>query len=140
MMNISVGLGLVLLVAGCATSQVSPLQARSVPADRLAAVSSGGDAEIVVVRDAGVLGGGCYLALLANKQLVARMDSGESVRLRVPSGELLLAVAPDPEGRALCGLRKDMRVQREFALKPGETKHFRLAVGPGGMDVMRSDF
>lgn len=129
-----------LVLTGCASTPVAPKDARPVPAERVAATNATGDAEIVVVRDVGVAAAGCYLALLVNRQLAARMDPGESVRLRVPSGELLLAAAPDPEGKALCGLFKDMRVQREFALKPGETKHFRLAVGPGGMDVMRSDF
>lgn len=133
-------LGLCAWLLGCSTTQVAPQSARPVPSDRVLAAAAPGDAEIEVVRDAGLLGGGCYLALLVNRQLVARMDTGEAVKQRVPSGDLLLAVAPDPHGKALCGIKADMRVQREFAIKPGEIKRFRLAVGPGGMDVLRSDF
>lgn len=133
-------MALAMVLAGCATTQVQPGVATTVPADRVLVSARTGEAEIVVVRDAGFLGGGCFHALTVNRQLVARIDTGETLRLRVPAGELLLTVGADPEGRALCGLQRDYRVQREFSIRPGEVKHYRLVVGPGGLDVMRSDF
>jgi hypothetical protein len=135
-----VELVIAVLAAGCATMQVPPSQARPVPADRVLASGSDGDAEIVVVRDSGFMGAGCFHGLEVNRRLVARMDAGEILRIRVPAGDLLLTVRSDPQGKALCGAFPGVRVQREFAIKAGEVKHFRLVVGSGGLDVMRSDF
>lgn len=128
------------LLSGCATTQAPPATRTTVPAARVMLAGAQGDAEIVVVRDAGFMGGGCFYALSVNRRPVARMDTGETLRMRVPAGDLLLAVGRDPQGKALCGLEPDHKVQREFSLKAGETKHFRIAIGNGGLDVMRSDY
>jgi hypothetical protein len=128
------------LAGGCATTQVPPGQARPVPQERLLSAPSVGQADIVVVRDSGLMGGGCYYLLSVNKAPAARMDTGEKVSLRVPAGDLLLTVGRDPDGKALCGLEPDHKVQREFSIRAGEVKHFRMLIGNGGMDVMRSDY
>jgi hypothetical protein len=131
---------LLVALAGCSTTQVAPRQAAPIPAERVLWRPAQGDANITVVRDAGLHGGGCYFLLSLNRKPVARVDVAERIDLPVPAGDLLLSVARDPEGRGLCGLPVEHVVQREFAIRAGETKRFRIAVGGGGMDIMRSDF
>lgn len=126
--------------AGCATVATPDDQAVPVPADRLVAGPGQGDATVVVTRDTGFFGQGCYYALFVNTVLVARMAVGETASFRVPSGEVLLAVARDPQGQGLChsGVHP-ARTQRETILRPGQKKFFRLALNEGGMDIMRAD-
>lgn len=129
-----------MVLTGCATVQAPPQERTTVPRERLLVPTAQGEAEIVVVRDVGFLTHACFSALMVNRALVARMDTGETLRIRVPAGDLLLAVGRDPEGQGLCAVGKDYKVQREFAIKAGETKHFRMTIGSGGIDIMRSDF
>lgn len=136
----AMALALAAAAAGCATTATPPGQASPVPFERVIAGDVQGQARIVVVRDAGMLGGGCYYMLYVNSRAVARMGPNERITTGVPPGDLLLTVGRDPQGRALCGLEPGNKVQREFGIKAGETKHFRLAIGNGGMDIMRSDF
>lgn len=131
-----------LLAGGCATTQLPPADAGAVPADRLLLKpAASADATIVVVRDSGFLGKGCMFGLYVNRQLAARFEAGEKATFKVPAGEVLLSVGRDPMGQALCSPGVDPTlVTRETMLKPGETKHFRLALTQGGPDIMRSDF
>lgn len=128
---------LVLSLAACVTTPAPPESRTTVPADRLLVQQSVGDAEIVVVRDLGFLGSGCFQSLTVNGKLVARMDKGETVRMRVPAGDLLLATGRDPEGRGMCSFETDYRVAREFVIRAGEVKRFRMVIGSGGLDLMR---
>lgn len=69
------------------------------------------------------------------------MAPGEKIDFRVASGETLLGVGRDPQGRGLCGTTFDSDVvNRETILKPGETKAFRIVAGSAGVDIRRSDF
>lgn len=139
LMKTALALALAAAAAGCATTATPPGRAVPVPFDRIVTGDVQGDARIVVVRDEGMLGGGCYYMLYVNSRAVARLGPNERVTTGVRSGDLLLTVGRDPQGRALCGLEPGHRVQREFAIKAGETKHFRMAVGAGMMDIMRAD-
>ena len=130
-------------LAGCATTALPPTQAVPVPRERLLyAAPAGSDAHLVVVRDQGFMGAGCYYALYINRNLAARLAPGEVARFAVPSGEVLLAAGRDPTGQGLCSSQIDTTYnQRETVLKPGQTKAFRLAIGvSGGVDVMPSDY
>jgi hypothetical protein len=128
------------VLGGCATTQLPPQDAIEVPASRIVSRPTAGDATVTVVRDQGFLGGGCYYLLAFNNLQVARMDVGERIEFPVPAGDLLLSVSSDPRGQALCSLRPNHVVQREFTIKAGETKRFRIVIGGGGMDIMRSSF
>lgn len=135
---------LLLTLSACAlpTTQVQPGAATAAPAERVKWRAPGGaDSHIKIARDVGMLGGGCYMALFINGQLAARLATGEVADFKVPSGELLLGVGHDPEGRGLCsGVLEKTVINTETQLKPGETKGFRLMAFPGGrLDIRRAD-
>jgi hypothetical protein len=115
-----------LAVGGCATTPVSPARASRVPPERLFAFQDPAPdrtATIVVTRDRGMLGSGCYSSFFLNSVHAARFDVGETATFHVPPGETLLRNGVDLEGRALCGFRgKDSWTQRETILRAGETK------------------
>lgn len=130
-------------LAGCATTPVPLSQAKQVPADRLLAFQggiTGPSAKLSVTRDAGFLGGGCYLALVINGKLAARFDTGEVANFDIAPGEVLLRVGGDPLGKGMCAIgQSNYWTQRETILHPDETKYFRLTISDGGMDIHRAE-
>jgi hypothetical protein len=65
-----------LVLAGCATTPISPTQASRVASDRLLAfqeVTPERTATIVVTRDEGFVGSGCYTSFLVNGLHAARL-------------------------------------------------------------------
>jgi hypothetical protein len=132
-----------LALSGCATTPVSPATASRVPAERLFAfqdASPSSSATIVLTRDSGFLGSGCFASLTINGVHAARFDVGETARFHVPPGEVLLRNGVDQAGRGLCGVGKDHWTQRETVVRAGETKYFRLSLDASGKpDVQRSD-
>jgi len=135
----------VLAFTGCATTPANPLQASAVPAERLLAFQTvgpgpGPTAQIVVTRDKGFLGGGCYYSLYINSVLAARMDAAETASFVVPVGEVLLKSGRDRDGRGLCAVNKEEWTQRETILKAGERKYFRMSLDQNGKtDIQRAD-
>ena len=128
-------------LAGCATSATPASEVNPVPADRVLAfkVPQEGGATVVVIRDSGFAGSGCFLSLSVNGVLALRIAPSERAELSVPAGESLLRVGRDPQARGLCAVG-DQWTQRETILRPGERKSFRLSIGVDGqLDVMRSD-
>lgn len=132
-----------LVLVGCATTPVSPASATRVPTARLFAFQDPTperNATIIVTRDSGFLGSGCFFSFTINGVHAARFDVGETARFYVPPGEVLLRNGRDQMGRGLCAFEKDHWVQRETVLRAGETKYFRLSLdGSGQPDVQRSD-
>jgi hypothetical protein len=130
-------------LAGCNTAPTSPGEARAALSDRLLDfqdITPARNATIVVTRDQGFLGSGCYYAVSINGSLAARLNSGERAQFHVEPGEVLLKVGRDPFGRGLCGLDKDEWTQRETILRPGEVKQFRLLLMDNGKaDIQRAD-
>lgn len=132
-----------LLLAGCVMPTKQPLDSAvmPVPPERLLAYQTGGDATIVVTRDIGMIGGGCYLGLLIDKTLAAKLDPGERASFSVSSGEHL--VAPSwIEGKGLCGAfysaerAEARRRATEITLKPGETKRYRIHTSTDGESTL----
>ncbi|MFD2641868.1 hypothetical protein [Pseudomonas japonica] len=117
-------LGLAML-AGCATSPVPVSEATPAPADRVsgyqAPVQGGGT--IIVTRDSGFIGGGCYATVFLNGQPVAKLDPKEKASFSVPAGEWTVGAAL--EGKALCGLNAQ-RLEAEALVKSGQTKKYRV--------------
>lgn len=118
-------------LAGCVTHVPRPDQIAPTPQERLHAfqepIENGG--EVVVTRDAGFSGSGCYAAVFVNGKQVAEMNPSERAAFHLPSGESILGVWNT--GKALCGYRegKDRR-EISVVLHPGETKHYRIIVNP----------
>jgi hypothetical protein len=103
--------------------------------------SDGPSARLIVTRDEGYLGGGCYLALWINGTLAARLDPGETSHFYVAPGEAILRVGYDPQGKGLCALSpSDEWTERETVLKSDEEKHFRILLDLNGKtDIQRTD-
>lgn len=130
-MRVLIGaLGLSLL-AGCATSPVPVDEAEQAPASRVTGYQSEvtGGGHIVVTRDSGFPGGGCYATVYINGDPVARLNPKEKASFNVPSGEWMVGAALD--GKALCGLNSE-RLEAEAMIKPGQTKTYRIHTSSNG--------
>lgn len=131
------------LFLGCATTPVAVPNARPIEANRILefkAPTEERSAHIVVIRDEGFGGSGCFYAVHINGVLAARMAVAERVDLFVPPGEILFRVGRDPLGRGLCAVGSDNWTQRESVLKAGETKFYRLSIDANGKcDIFRTD-
>lgn len=131
-------------LAGCATTPVPLSKARQVPASRLLAFQeklTGPSARLFVIRDKGLVGGGCFYAVVINGTVAARLDTGEIAQFELAPGEVTLRGNGDPWGKGLCGIGPtDYWTQRETTLRPGETKYFRLTIDSDGVtDMHRAD-
>lgn len=118
---------LAIVLAGCATHVPRPDQVHQVPPDRLHAfqtpVADGGT--VVVTRDAGVVGSGCYIAVFVDGKQAAELSPGERASFQLPAGEFILGAWNT--GKALCSYRagKDRR-EVSVHLQPGESKRYRI--------------
>ena len=116
-----------LSLAGCSSWQPDAEDIEPVPAERVLAyqqpLENGG--EVVVTRDFGLRGGGCYIAVLIDRQLAARIHVGEVVRFQVPAGARIVSIGTDPLDDTLCGklsLRRDILAQ----VQAGQTLQYRV--------------
>ena len=136
MRSILIALPLVLL-AGCSSFRGNPEDIKPVPEDRLLAfqeVQENG-AQIVVNRDFGMMGGGCYVAIEVDRKVAARIGVGEVATFQVPPGTRVVGITPDRMDNTLCGMG---RLLREVAVpvKAGETQYLRIvSQNKGGFDI-----
>ncbi|WP_339526553.1 3-isopropylmalate dehydratase [Pseudomonas sp. EA_35y_Pfl2_R111] len=116
-----------LLLAGCSSWKPAPEDVKPVPADRLLGYQEplGQGGELQVNRDVGGMGGGCYVAVLVDRKVAARIGVGEQVRFQVPTGTRVLSIGIDEMDDTLCGMG---RLRRELAVKvePGSQQNFRI--------------
>lgn len=116
-----------LLLAGCSSWKPAPEDVKPVPGDRLLGyqqpLERGG--QLQVNRDIGGMGGGCYVAVLVDRKVAARIGVGEQVRFQVPVGTRVLSIGIDEMDDTLCGMG---RLRRELAVKvePGSQQNFRI--------------
>lgn len=124
------GLALAAL-AGCATSPVSVNEAVPAPVERVTAYQKpvDGGGTIIVTRDSGFPGGGCFATVFLNGRPVARLDPKEKASFNVPAGEWMVGAALD--GKALCALNPE-RLEAEALIKPGQTKRYRIYTSADG--------
>jgi hypothetical protein len=126
-----------LLVAGCSSFRADPERVREIPADRLLAaqVVLQGGGEVVVSRDFGVIGGGCYVALEVDRQVVARIGVGERGHFQVAPGSHVVGIRSDTQDDTLCGKG---RLQREVLVqvRSGQPAVLRIvSQNRGGFDI-----
>lgn len=126
-----------LVLAGCSSYQADPEKITDIPSERLRAyqepVQGGG--EVVVTRDLGLMGGGCYVAVLVDRKVAARIAVGERGRFQVPAGNRIVGIAADSEDETLCGKG---RLNREVAVKveAGGVANLRIvSQNRGGFDI-----
>jgi len=123
-----------IFILGCGTTPVSIPNATQVSSDRIIAFQNKINddmATIIVIRDQGFLGHGCYYAFDINGILASRLDPGEIVRHYVAPGRMTVGAGRDPQGHGLCAIG-GKHAQLEIELKPRETKYFRMLIESGG--------
>lgn len=127
-MRILIGAVAVALLAGCSTTPVPLGQADPVPKSRIFSHQSEPSepfGTIIVARDTGTIGGGCFLAVYLDGKVAARIDTGEVVKFRVPVGDHLVGMGIDKDGGGLCSFTNLLKEQ-SAGLKAGQTKLFRI--------------
>lgn len=125
------------LLAGCSSFRPDAEHITEVPGDRLLAYqdaqNNGG--KLVVNRDMGVMGGGCYVAIEVDRKLAARIGMAEVASFEVPAGTRVLGLTIDPLDDTLCGMG---RLHKELAVKvePGSVQYFHVvSENTGGFDI-----
>lgn len=126
---------LIIFISGCASTVVAPSSAVNAPNDRVYKyqpdINLGG--KLIVVRDQGMVGGGCYATLYINGDRVAKLEAKEKAIFNLPEGEW--AVGSNLEGKGLCNYSGE-RQERFITIKANETKAVRVFTdGDGNMDI-----
>ena len=85
-----------LLLAGCSSFRGDPEHVKPVPEDRLLAFqeAQANGAQIVVNRDFGMMGGGCFVAIEVDRKVAARIGVGEVATFQVPAGTRVVGITP----------------------------------------------
>lgn len=135
----------VLAASGCMTATKQPPAAavRAVPDDRILVPTQAGEntGRVVITRDVGMLAGGCYLGVMVDGQLVAKLDRAERLELHLTAGDHVLT-ATAVGGRGLCAaLQSDAnnaahRRSVDIVVRPGQVKMYRLMVPTEGYAVI----
>ena len=140
-MRILIAAVVLAMLAGCATSPVPSGKARPAPSERVSGYQKPvpGGSSLIVTRDTGFTGGGCFATVFLNGAPVAKLDTGEKAVFQVPPGEWLLGAALD--GSGLCATNPE-RMEISVVLSPSQQKKFRvfLPAGGGSISVQPSSF
>jgi hypothetical protein len=120
-----------IVVSGCATTPTPTSSARPVPSDRLLAPQyfhrhDAGDIEVIVKRDQGLSGTGTGIVLHLDGKPVAKLASGEIVRLYLPPGRYLLGVIPT------VNVGSHSLQETEAVVTPGSSQVYRIHTSSGG--------
>jgi hypothetical protein len=122
--------------AGCATKPPQAGQLRTPTADRLIGLQAhtDGDASVVVTRDIGYSGSGCYAAVFVDGVVVGKLGTGERASFYMPAGEHVLGTWNT--GSGLCGYREGQdRRETSVMLKPGDVKRYRILINQSGVEI-----
>ncbi|AKX59736.1 hypothetical protein [Thiopseudomonas alkaliphila] len=130
-----IAIGIVMVgTTGCTlmvrTEPVPTTMAVDVPAERHLAFTEEkpGYAKLVVVRDKGMMGGGCYMGVAIAGELAARLDTKEKATFYVPPGMTKMSAVADPQGRGLCGSAWDYVIE-EYDIKLDANNIYRISLG-----------
>lgn len=118
-------------MSGCATEAVLPGDAKPAPQERVLKYQIPNEetsATLIVVRDKGYLGSGCFSGVYLNDVKSAVLDPGEKVIFHLTPGEWNVAVKG--EGK-LC-ISDAIPSGRDITLKSNQTKAVRLFADPSG--------
>lgn len=129
-----------LSVTGCSTTAVNSTVAKQVPSDRVM-TQGAGDSAITVTRDKGWLaGGGCLVELTIDGKSYARIDTGETINIKVAPGRHILGISGDSKGKGLCGMQIGQPLKETATqLNTGEHQKFRITGGTNsGLDIRPS--
>ena len=131
--------------SGCALRPTTPTEnaiATRASDDRILAFQESTaieSATLIIVRDSGLLGSGCYYSIWINGVHAARLSSGEKASFFLKPGEHVLRSGRDLQGRGLCSFGLDEWTQRETTLRESEVKSFRMLIDKNGKtDLQRN--
>lgn len=123
------------LLSGCVmpTKQAPAERVTPAPGDRIFAIDEQAQptGTIVITRDIGMLGGGCFLGVMVDGKMAAHLDRAEQVTLALTEGRHVLTATP-VQGRGLCGaLQSDKtnsarRRSTEISVSSGREQRYRL--------------
>lgn len=122
------------LSAGCGTVAQPIDTATEVEPSKLYAFQNPSDersAEVAVVRDRGMNGAACDVAIYVNGQLGAYMSQGALSRFYVPAGPITLGVGPPDKG--LCSGAAVRTI--ETTAKEGQARYYRISLDVGGIYI-----
>ncbi len=147
-MDIKASAAIVLLaLSGCAMlpqnqvpATATAVQASMVPPQRMMGFLHAGKrpaAQLVITRDAGLLGAGCYYSVYINELFAARMDAAETASFVVPAGKVVVKIGRDPYVPAFCNMGYPTWVQGEAVLAEGARSDFLLSIDRSGKTALR---
>ncbi|AGO56556.1 hypothetical protein SOD_c35980 [Serratia plymuthica 4Rx13] len=113
------------VLSGCSTSAVPPSKAIQAPPDRIFKYqkNESGYSRLTVVRDSGLISGGCYATVYINSVPVAKLNPKEKASFYLPNGEWIVGAAI--EGKGLCGSGGE-RQERYISIKNMDDKVVRV--------------
>jgi hypothetical protein len=122
-------------LAGCSSYQIEEIT--HVPPERLMThqqpVDGGG--ELLINRDVGYLGGGCFVEFLIDREPAARIGRGESASFQVTPGQHIVGIGRDNDGEGLCALAR-LRREKLVTVEPGKRYTFRIvSEASSGFDI-----
>lgn len=131
MKKVIIALLIVTFLAGCSTTPTLLSEAKYTPKERILGFDNRVDnyANLVLIRDKGFVGSGCYINVFINGNEAAKLETKEYVSLYAPSGNIL--VGASIQGKGLCSFNAPRR-EREFTLNNGEKKVLRLFIDQNG--------
>lgn len=121
-------------LAGCATRPVSTSEARSVnPSSSFGQAQQGEPSgRLIVVRDKGFMGSGCYLSVVINGQPVAKLDAGEKVELSMKPAKVILGATPDGSSMCRSSLAQRNKREAQVIIDQGDRLVYRIATSENG--------
>lgn len=131
------------ILLGCSTSPVSREEAENISDDRIYAsfykysLPGANKAKVIVVRDAGFLGGGISVGFYVNGELISHLDRGEYLELYLDEGETILGVLPE----VIISSNPDTSdlVEQVLKVKSGNNYPFRISINSGnGLILQRT--
>jgi hypothetical protein len=127
--GVTLALGSLWLVLGCATSPISARYAEDVPASRIMQAAAlherPGTGRVIVTRDAGFMGGACSYVLYLDATPVVALRGGERVLLYVDPGTHMLST----HASGMCG---GGTAEVETTVHVDHAKRYRISSGQDG--------
>ncbi|MCU6674677.1 hypothetical protein [Leclercia adecarboxylata] len=127
-------------IAGCSTTAVNSNTARQVSSERVM-LQGAGDSLITITRDKGwFAGGGCFVEVTIDGKSYARIDTGETIDIKVSPGRHILGISGDSKGKGLCGMQVGQPIKETATqLSTGEHQKFRITGDTNsGLDIRPS--
>lgn len=118
-------------LSGCATEAVLPSKAKQAPQERVYLFqnkTSELNSKLIVVRDSGYLGSGCFTGVYINGQRAATLDPAEKATFYLKPGEVSVGI----KGEGKVCISDAVASMRDFNLTENGVKAIRLFASPSG--------